>query len=654
MKHIKLFSTVLIIGLAFASHVFAAAPNGTNLSAAETYTEDTTLNLVDIVASDADGGTLIATLTLSNISAGSLSTATAGSTTSTFSGGVWTANGPIADVNVLLAGVSFIPAPNFNASFFINTRIDDGSASANGSKDFVGIAGNDAPVLDATRTPILGTVAENASVPTGAVGMQVTSLVDFTIPAGGLDNISDVDSSPSTGIAITATNSSLTCYYSINSGATWTLLGSVSNASARLLSAGVTNRVYCRAGTGTFGTFSNAITFRAWDQTTGVNGSTADTTTSGGTSAFSLTTDTAGLTITSAGNHAPVAGDDEYTVDQNSPGVALAVRGNDTDPDNDTFTITDVSTPDQGGSAQNILSGTEIGYTPAIGFCGDEEFTYEINDGNGGTDVATVTIHVVNCDTVTQAPILVSPATGITYYNNVLLPITFTLPETLLHNSLRLIFTSALETSFVLNLRDAAPGTNTFNVDPRGNINLLTEVLSTTSNSIPVGTYTVTLSYQDLAGNIAATATSTNVTIADPIVVTPSGSVGTTGGSSVSNQIKNLIEMGNIAKAEELKKQFPNAPSISSLKLNSDNSCNLGSITRTLRSGSIGEDVRTLQRFLNCKGFVVAITGPGSIGNETNKFGPATVKSVKALQKSYNLKADGIFGAKTREVISKK
>lgn len=777
MKHIKLLGiiTLFAAALLFASPAFAAAPSATNLSAVETYTEDTTLNLIDIVASDADGGTLLVTLTLSNSTAGSLSTATAGSTTSTFSGGVWTANGPIADVNTLLAGVSFVPALNFNSSFFINTRVDDGSASANGSKDFTGIAVNDAPsatnlssaetytedtplnltdivvsdvdsssvtatltlsspsagalstgtsgsvtstynagagvwtatgviadvntllasvtftpaanfsssftiatsisdgvaaaltgskaitgtavndapVLDASRTPVLGTIAENASVPTGAVGMQIVSLVDFAIPAGGLDNVTDIDSSPSTGIAITATNSNLTCYYSINSGATWTLLGSVSNASARLLSAGVTNRVYCRAGVGTFGAFSNAITFRAWDQTSGTNGSVADTSTNGGTSAFSLATDTAGLTITSAGNHAPVAGDDEYTVDQNSPGVALAVRGNDTDPDNDAFTITNVGTPDQGGSAQNMLSGTEIGYAPAIGFCGDEEFTYEINDGNGGTDVATVTIHVVNCDTVTEVPTLVSPATGITYYNNVLLPITFTLPETLLHNSLRLIFTSSLETSFVLNLRDAAPGTNTFNVDPRGNIDQLTEVLSTTSTSIPVGIYTVTLTYQDQYGNLAASAISTNVVIANPPSASDSQTTSTTGGSSVANQIQNLIAMGNVQKAEELKKQFPNAPSISALKLSSDNSCSLGSITRTLRSGSTGEDVRTLQKFLNCKGFVVATTGSGSVGNETNKFGPATVKAVKALQKSYNLKSDGIFGSKTRETVNK-
>src|SRR5947208_656337 len=43
------------------------------------YTEDTPLNLTDIVVSDVDSANVTATLTLSNTEAGSLSTATSGS-----------------------------------------------------------------------------------------------------------------------------------------------------------------------------------------------------------------------------------------------------------------------------------------------------------------------------------------------------------------------------------------------------------------------------------------------------------------------------------------------------------------------------------------------------------------------------------------------
>ena len=77
---------------AFTGIAVNDAPTATNLSAAETYTEDTPLNLIDIVVSDVDSANVTATLTLSNPAAGSLSTATSGAVTSTYIAGtgVWT------------------------------------------------------------------------------------------------------------------------------------------------------------------------------------------------------------------------------------------------------------------------------------------------------------------------------------------------------------------------------------------------------------------------------------------------------------------------------------------------------------------------------------------------------------------------------------
>lgn len=43
--------------------------------------------------------------------------------------------------------------------------------------------------------------------------------------------------------------------------------------------------------------------------------------------------------------------------------------------------------------------------------------------------------------------------------------------------------------------------------------------------------------------------------------------------------------------------------------------------TQNLKLGSIGEEVKALQKFLNLKGFVLAISGAGSLGQETNYFG---------------------------------
>ncbi|MEQ1859669.1 MAG: tandem-95 repeat protein [Chthoniobacteraceae bacterium] len=121
-------------------------PEATNLSAAENYTEDAVRNLTDIVMSDIDSASVTATLTLSNAAAGILSTGTSGAVTSTFSAGEWSASGAIADVNTLLAGVTFDPAADFNANFSIATSVSDGVAAAiTGNKAMTGTAVNDTP-----------------------------------------------------------------------------------------------------------------------------------------------------------------------------------------------------------------------------------------------------------------------------------------------------------------------------------------------------------------------------------------------------------------------------------------------------------------------------------------------------------------------------
>src|SRR5439155_1164556 len=83
----------------------------TNLAAPATFTEDAALNLTDIVVSDVDSATVTATLTLSNPSVCSLSSATACTVASTLESGrvLCRASGAIADVNTLLAGVIFNP-----------------------------------------------------------------------------------------------------------------------------------------------------------------------------------------------------------------------------------------------------------------------------------------------------------------------------------------------------------------------------------------------------------------------------------------------------------------------------------------------------------------------------------------------------------------
>ena len=88
--------------------------------------------------SDVDSATVTATLTLSAPAAGSLNTATSGAVTSTYNAGtgIWSASGAIANVNTLLAGLTFTPALNYNSNFTIATSVNDGVAPAiTGTKD---------------------------------------------------------------------------------------------------------------------------------------------------------------------------------------------------------------------------------------------------------------------------------------------------------------------------------------------------------------------------------------------------------------------------------------------------------------------------------------------------------------------------------------
>lgn len=127
-----------------------SAPTVTNFNVSETYVEDTPLNLTDIVVIDSDSLNVTVTLTLSNIAAGSLTTATSGNVTSTYNlqTGVWAASGAIADVNALLAGLTFTPAANFNENFTVDTSVSDGLAPAVvTSKIFTGTAVNDTPTF---------------------------------------------------------------------------------------------------------------------------------------------------------------------------------------------------------------------------------------------------------------------------------------------------------------------------------------------------------------------------------------------------------------------------------------------------------------------------------------------------------------------------
>ncbi len=112
-------------------------------------------------------------------------------------------------------------------------------------------------------------------------------------------------------------------------------------------------------------------------------------------------TDTATVNITIAPvNDAPVANDDTVTMDEDTS-VTIDVLGNDDDVEGDDLTISSITQPSNGTA---LVQDNKVDYTPDANFNGTDSFTYEVSDGNGGTDTATVNIMVNDVPEPNTAP----------------------------------------------------------------------------------------------------------------------------------------------------------------------------------------------------------------------------------------------------------
>lgn len=115
-------------------------------------------------------------------------------------------------------------------------------------------------------------------------------------------------------------------------------------------------------------------------------------------------------TITVA-NSPPDAVDDpsvgseaDFTSDEDTEFTTSSVLTNDSDPNGDVFSITDIVTTTTTGLVTNNGNGT-FNYDPngqfeelADGEQATDTFTYTISDGNGCTDTAMVTITIIGKD----------------------------------------------------------------------------------------------------------------------------------------------------------------------------------------------------------------------------------------------------------------
>lgn len=282
---------------------------------------------------------------------------------------------------------------------------------------------NAAPVLDSTKSPTLSAILEDAGAPSGAVGTLVSALVDFATPSGQIDNITDSNTSPQLGIAVTAADTaSGAWWYSTNDGATWSALGSPTATTARLLAADSSTRLYFQPNANYNGTLSSAITFRAWDRTSGTAGSTANTSTNGGTTAFSTATDTASLTVTAVDDAPTITAIADQTIveDDSTRTVTFTVG----DVDNSFVELVlSIWSDDQSIIDDNdlVLSGASasrsLSFTPVANASGGPVTIHlQMTDGtNTTTETFQITVTAQN-----DAPVNSAPATAATHQDTVL------------------------------------------------------------------------------------------------------------------------------------------------------------------------------------------------------------------------------------------
>ena len=324
------------------------------------FTEDGTAVAVvdtDVTITDGDDTNIeSATITLTNaqtddvLAAGSLPAGIS----SNLVGNVLTLSGSatLAQYQTALQAVTFENTsenPN-TTNRTITIVVNDGvENSATATTTVTVTAQNDAPTMTDTVVT-MPAINEDAPAPSSSTdGVLVSTLISSS-------NASDVDGD-TLGIAVRGVSVSGSLYYSTDGGTTWSatplVSADVSPAASFLLSS--TARVYFRPNSDFNGAITDAITFRAWDGTSGSEGDTGVDTTganNGGTTAFSQGhSETVGITV-NAVNDAPTTtnldgdsftydeGDGPQVLDQSTAATLADIDSTDFNGGNLTVTIT--------------------------------------------------------------------------------------------------------------------------------------------------------------------------------------------------------------------------------------------------------------------------------------------------------------------------
>jgi uncharacterized repeat protein (TIGR01451 family) len=280
------------------------------------------------------------------------------------------ANGT-ATIDLNGSAVLYTPSPGYNGNdSFTYTITDSGGLTASATVNLIVGPANDAPVNTA---PATATVAEDQALAFSAATMNAVSIAD---PDAAGQQVQ---------ITLSATNGT------VSLGTTTGLVFTLGDGTADPTATFLATLAQANAALDTL-TFQPTADFNGMASlrlvtndlgNTGVGGAKSDT-------------DSIAITVTPV-NDPPTATADTATVAEDSAATEVDVLANDviTPDTGETLRVTTVTQP-MLGTAQLVMGGARVSYTPNADAFGTDSFSYTITDGNGGTATATVTVTVLN------------------------------------------------------------------------------------------------------------------------------------------------------------------------------------------------------------------------------------------------------------------
>ncbi|WP_409311494.1 DUF4347 domain-containing protein, partial [Pectobacterium sp. B1J-3] len=342
---------------------------------------------------------------------------------STDSGANWFNVGTVSDSSALLlsssARIRYVPDGANGETAALGFRAWDqtsGTATAGASKGLADtsiVGGSSAFSINSAQAGLtVSNVNDAPTLSSGATVTLTTTTEDVTSSSTSISSLlsaagyADVDNGAVSGIALTALTGNGTWQYSTNSGANWFSVGTVSSSSALLLSSTAQIRYVPDGANGE----TAALGFRAWDQTSGTatSGATrglADTSTTGGSSAFSTNSAQASLAVTDV-NDAPTVGSTVSGQSATEDAAFSFTMPSGTFVDVDSGDTLTLSASQADGSALpgwlsfNPATGTFSG-TPASGDVGSLTIKVTATDSNTASVSTTFELTVTN---VNDAP----------------------------------------------------------------------------------------------------------------------------------------------------------------------------------------------------------------------------------------------------------